>query len=174
MEKHSKVKNNKLNMKTINDIKSLIINLFRSIPFKFRIHIPFLISISIIGYGFLVPSLRFWRETVGYNLLGMTYFVSIFSIINIMELKKIDLVSKNIKIFSKVIKTKVIFYLENSFFVLLYLFTVRIYTARTGLFGKRGTYDLSEGVYPFLKILIIFLVIIFIINRKKLNQNNKV
>jgi hypothetical protein len=90
-----------------------------------------------------------------------------------MELKKIDLVSKNIKIFSKVIKTKVIFYLENSFFVLLYLFTVRIYTARTGLFGNRGTYDLSEGVYPFLKILIIFLVIIFIINRKKLNQNNK-
>ena len=82
-------------MKTINDIKSLIINLFRSIPFKFRIHIPFLISISIIVFAFFVPSLKFWRGTVGYNLLGMTYFVSIFSIINIMELKNLDLVSKN-------------------------------------------------------------------------------
>ena len=155
-------------METLNDIKALIKNLFYSIPFKLRIHIPFLISFSIILFAFAKPSIRWWRETVGYNLLGMTYFITTFSIINIIELKKTDLRTKDINLFSKGLKTKVLFFIENAFFVLFFLFNYRMYTARTGLFGTRGTFSYSEGVYPFLKIVIIFLIIIFIINRKKI------
>ena len=157
-------------METLNDIKALIKNLFYSIPFKLRIHIPFLISFSIILFAFAKPSIRWWRETVGYNLLGMTYFITIFSIINIIELKKTDLATKNINLFSKGIKTKVLFFIENSFFVLFFLFNYRMYTARTGLFETRGTFSYAEGVFPFLKIAIIFLLIIFIINRKKIKS----
>lgn len=144
-------------MNTINDLKTLLLKLYQSINFKYRIHLPFLISIVTIGYLFMNPNVRFLRQTLGYNLLGLSYFVMVFSIFNLIYLK------------GEIIKGKILYKIENLMFILLFLITHLIYTKSTGIFGTKGHYNLLDGIYPFLKISICFLVLTYIINRKKIN-----
>ena len=75
-------------MNTINDLKTLLLKLFYSISFKYRIHMPFLITVLTIVYLFKNPNVKILRQTLGYNLLGLTYFVMVFSIFNLIFLKK--------------------------------------------------------------------------------------
>jgi hypothetical protein len=148
-------------MKTLNDLKELILSIFYSIELKYRLHIPFLIFLITFIYMIINPSLSFWRQTIGYDLLGLFYFVLIFSIINLVEIRKNEL------------KRKVLFLIENCSFVVFYFLVHRMFTLETGLLSLRGSYSYSEGFFPLLKISVIFLVITFVLNRKKLPEINK-
>jgi len=132
-------------METLNNLKKLIYDIFYSINSKYRIHIPFVISISTIIFSFFVDSFKFWRQTIGYNLVGLLFFVTTFSIINIFELKK-----------QKQFPRKILKYIENGFFIIFFLFVHLLFTARTGLFQTKGSYNLSEGFIPFIKITLFF------------------
>lgn len=148
-------------MNTINDLKTLLLKLFYSISFKYRIHIPFLITVLTIVYLFKNPNVKILRQTLGYNLLGLTYFVMVFSIFNLIYLKKSE------------IKGKIFYKIENLMFIFLCVITHIVYTKFTGygIFGGKGHYNLIDGIYPFIKISIGFFIILYFMNRKKINSN---
>ena len=151
-------------MNTINDLKTLLLKLFYSISFKYRIHIPFLISIITIVYIYIIGQNkdidyreRIYRQTFGYDLLGLTYFVIIFSILNLIFLK------------GKEIKWKIFYTIENLMFFLLFFITIIMYGFREEKVNI--PYNLTDGIYPFFKISIVFFIILYFINRKKINSN---
>ena len=150
-------------MNTINDLKTLLLKLFYSISFKYRIHMPFLITVLTIVYLFKNPNVKILRQTLGYNLLGLTYFVMVFSIFNLIFLKKSE------------IKGKIFYKIENLMFIFLCVITHIIYTKFTGygMFGGDGHYNLIDGIYPFFKISIGFFIILYFMNRKKINSNSE-
>lgn len=148
-------------MKQLNDLKELVTSIFYSIQLNYRIHIPFSISLISILYVFMNPKAIFWRGTMGDNLLGLFYFVLIYSIINLIEIRKIEL------------KRKILINIENYFFIIFSLIVYRILTMEVNIFGSSRTINYLGGLYPLLKISLIFLITTYVINRKKITEITK-
>lgn len=145
-------------MNTLNDLKNLLLKIIFSVPQKVRVFLPSGLILLVVIFAFINPSIVFWRQTIGYNLLGFFYFTTMFSILNIVDIQK------------STMKRKILKYVLNILFLPFFFLVHRIYTVQTGFLGIVGEYSFIEGISPFIMISFIFLLIIFLLNNKSIKK----
>ena len=153
-------------MKKLKDFIELISTVYNSVSLKHRVYIPFLISVIVLVLIMVIPNVKFWRQTVGYNLLGLSYFITIFSLINLRQIKDAIIPRKKLALGIN------LFFILFFFFV-RHMFTMKTGIGRTGILQSKGSIDYYGGFFPFLKISLGYLIFIFLLNRKDVAEKLK-